>query len=73
MRFSPDCGIAVAARVASVRDNPALASSLTVVVVDQAGTYDALQKTEQWFAQQDAQRRAREVEAAGANASAPTL
>lgn len=73
LSFSPDCGIVVGARILPTRENPALANLLQVVVVDQAGAYDALQKTEQWFAQEDAQRRAREVEAAGKNAGAPTL
>lgn len=73
LSFSPDCGIVVAARIVPVRENPALAGILQVVVVDQAGAYEALQKTEQWFAQQDAARRAKEVEAAGRNAGAPTL
>lgn len=73
LSFSPDCGITVAARVLPVRENHAIANVLQVVVVDQAGAFDALQKTEQWFAMQDAHRRAREVEAAGKNAAAPTL
>lgn len=73
LSFSPDCGIVVAARIVPARENPALASVLNVIVVDQAGGYEAIQKTEQWFAQQDAQRRAAEVEAAGRNAGAPTL
>lgn len=71
--FTPDCGISIAARLLPVRENHALASSLQVTVVDMGGAYDAIQKTEQWFAQQDAQRRAKEIEAAGKNAGAPTL
>lgn len=73
LSFSPDCGVVVAARILPARENPALASILQVLVVDQAGAYDAIQATEQWFAQQDAQRRAKEVDAAGQNAGAPTL
>lgn len=73
LSFSPDCGIVVAARIVPVRENPALASILQVLVVDQAAAYEAIQATERWFAQQDAQRRAKEVEAAGQRAGAPTL
>lgn len=73
MFFSPDCGLQVAASIVPVRDNHAITKTLTVLVVDQAGTYEALQKTEQALAQMDAERRQREVDAAGKNANAPTL
>lgn len=71
--FSPDCGIVVSAQIVGLRDNHALAKQMHVVVVDQAGAYDALQKTEQFLAAMDAQRRAKEVEAASKTAAGPTL
>lgn len=71
--YSPDCGIVVEALVIPLRDNLALARSLTVGVIDQAGGYEALVATEQALQTRDAQRRAREVEEASRNAVAPAL
>ena len=71
--FSPDCGIVVEALVLPVLDNLALARSMTVGVIDQAGGYEAIAGTEQALQQGDAQRRAREVEEASRNAVTPTL
>lgn len=71
--YSPDCGIVVEALVLPVRDNLALARSMTVGVIDQAGGYEALVATEQALQARDAQRRAREVEEASRNAVTPEL
>jgi len=71
--FSPDCGIVVAAAIHPLSDNPELSRYLQVSVVDQSGGYEALQATEQAFAQMEADRRAKQVEAAGKDAAAPTL
>lgn len=71
--FSPDCGIVVAAVLAARQDNPQLAESLQVGVLDQAAGYQAITATEQGLQQLETQRRAREVQNASKNASAPTL
>lgn len=71
--YSPDCGVVVEALVVPARDNVALARSMTVGVIDQAGGYEALMATEQALQQADADRRTREVEEASRNAVAPTL
>lgn len=71
--FSPDCGIVVAAEVAPTRENPGLARYLQVGTMDQAGGYEAITGTEQALAQLDAERRAKELEAASQNADTPQL
>lgn len=71
--YSPDCGIVVEALVLPVLDNIALARSMTVGVIDQAGGYELIMATEQALQQRDAERRAREVEEASRNAVAPSL
>ncbi len=71
--FSPDCGIVVQAQIQSLRDNPDIAQSLQVGVMDQANGYEAIQRTEQAFQQMEAQRRARQVEDAQQNSEAPRL
>lgn len=71
--FSPDCGIIVSAAINPLRENPDLAESLQVAVMDQAGGYQAITDTELALQQQDADRRREEVERASKNASAPTL
>ena len=54
-------------------DNPALADSLSVGVIDQAGGYQLLTEVEQAWANQDQARRAAEVERAAAQGAAPKL
>jgi len=71
--LSPDCGLVVSAIAFPMTDNPALAQFIQVGVVDQARGYEALTATDQAFQQQEAQRRAKEVEAAAKNADAPEL
>lgn len=71
--LSPDCGTVVTAIVAPLRDNPDLALSLQVGVVDQAGGYQLITTTEQALAQADQQRRAKETANATKNAAAPKL
>lgn len=71
--LSPDCGTVVTAIVAPLRDNPDLALSMQVGVVDQAGGYQLITTTEQALAQADQQRRAKETANATKNAAAPKL
>ncbi|HET9862831.1 MAG TPA: hypothetical protein VFP37_05270 [Steroidobacteraceae bacterium] len=71
--FSPDCGIVVAARVDPTRENPALARSMSVGVVDQAGGYELITQTEQTLQSGEMQRRQQEVEHAARNADQPQL
>lgn len=73
VNFSPDCGVVVAARVTPLRDNPAIAQSMTVIVVNQADGYARIQATEQALLQQENARRAKQAEDAAKNADAPTL
>jgi hypothetical protein len=71
--FSPDCGLVVTAQVFAMPDNPELARFFQVGVVDQAGGYNALTKTEQALQAMDAQRKAQQVQEASKNADAPQL
>jgi YD repeat-containing protein len=71
--LSPDCGVVVEARVVPMADNPALARSLEVGVVDQAGGYELVSAVEQNLEQMEQQRRAKAVDEAAKNADAPTL
>ena len=73
VNLSPDCGTVVTAIVAPLRENPELALSLQVGVVDQAGGYQLVTGTEQALAQADQQRRAKETASAAKNAAAPKL
>ena len=73
VNLSPDCGTVVTAIVAPLRDNPDLASSLQVGVVDQAGGYQLVTSTEQALLQAEQQRRTKETANAAKNASAPKL
>ena len=69
----PDCGTVVTAIVAPLRENPDLALSLQVGVVDQAGGFQLVTTTEQALLQADQQRRAKETANAAKNAAAPKL
>jgi hypothetical protein len=71
--FSPDCGLVVTAQVFAMPENPELARFFQVGVVDQAGGYEALTKTEQSLQAMDAQRKAQQVEQAAKNSDAPQL
>lgn len=73
VNLSPDCGLVVEARVVPLRENPALARSLEVGVVDQANGYELVTSVEQGLEQMEQQKRARAVEDAARNADAPTL
>lgn len=71
--FSPDCGLAVMAVIVAMQDNPQLAESMQVGTLDNAGGYEAITATEQGMEQLEAERRAKAVEDAARNSSAPTL
>lgn len=71
--LSADCGIVIEAALYPLRDNPALAESMQVGVVDQAGGYERLAATEQGLQSAEMARRAEQVDSASRNASAPTL
>jgi hypothetical protein len=73
VNLSPDCGTVVTAIVAPLQENPDLALSLQVGVVDQAGGYQLVTETEQALLQADQQRRARETANAAKHAVAPKL
>ncbi|MCA1979881.1 MAG: hypothetical protein LDL19_11660 [Thiobacillus sp.] len=73
MSFSPDCGVIVGARIVPMRDNPAIAESLTVVVANQAEGYERITATEQALLAQENARRAKQAEDAAKNADAPKL
>jgi YD repeat-containing protein len=71
--LSPDCGVVVQATLMPLRDNPLLAMTLQVGVVDQAQGYESLMATERALEQAEMQRRAAEAKAAAENADQPTL
>jgi hypothetical protein len=71
--FSPDCGVVVAAMSVAMRENPGLTQYLQVGVIDQADGYEAITGTERALQELDAQRKAKELEAAGKSADAPQL
>jgi hypothetical protein len=70
---SPDCGVVVAAQIHPLRENPGLGQYLQVGVVDQAGGYELLTRTEQAFQRSEMERRARQLEDASKKAAKPTL
>lgn len=73
VNLSPDCGLVVAAILDPLQENPQLARSLQVGVVDQAKGYELLTATEQALQRREAQLRAKQVEDAAKNADAPQL
>lgn len=73
VNLSPDCGVVVEARIDSMRDNPLLARTLQVGVVDQARGYESLVATEQQLERAELERRAAAAEAAAKQADKPTL
>ena len=73
VNLSPDCGTVVSALILPLRENPDLAASMQVGVVNQAGGYQLLTATEQGLQQAEQQRRAQETAKAAKNAAAPKL
>ena len=73
VNLSPDCGTVVSALIYPLRDNPDLAASMQVGVVNQAGGYELVTATEQGLQQAEQQRRAQETAKAAKNAAAPKL
>lgn len=71
--FLPDCGVVITAMIHPLQSNPDLSQSLQLGIVDQAGGYTLITGTEEGLKQADAQRRAKEVQAASKNADAPQL
>ena len=71
--LSPDCGIVVEAHLTPLPENPDLARSMEVGVVDQANGYELIVATEQALEQAEQQKRAAAVQDASKNADAPTL
>jgi hypothetical protein len=73
VNLSPDCGLVVEAHVIPLQDNPGLARSMDIGVVDQAGGYQLVTSTEQALEQAEQQKRSQAVEDASKNADSPTL
>ncbi len=73
VNLSPDCGLVIEAHVIPMQDNPGLARSMDVGVVDQAGGYQLVTSTEQALEQAEQQKRSKAVEEASKNAGSPTL
>lgn len=73
VNLAPDCGTVVTAIVMPLRDNPDVAMTLQVGVVDQARGYALVTATEQALLQAEQQRRAKETANAAKNAAAPKL
>ena len=73
VNLSPDCGTVVSALILPLRENPDLAASMQVGVVNQAGGHELLTATEQGLQQAEQQRRAQETAKAAKNAAAPKL
>ena len=71
--LSTGCGISVGARIQRSQTNAGLAQSLAVSAQDGARGYEVLQQTEAALRVGDAQRKARELENASKNATAPKL
>jgi hypothetical protein len=73
IRYSPDCGLTIAARIIPLGTNELLAESFTVTIVDQAAGYSRMQDMQQRLAQRDEERKAREAKDASRNARKPVL
>ena len=73
VNLSPDCGTVVSALILPLRENPDLAASMQVGVVNQAGGYELVTATEQGLQQAEQQRRAQETAKAAKSAAAPKL
>jgi hypothetical protein len=73
VNLMPECGVAVAATISSMRSNPDLAESLQVGALEQAIGYALLHGTQKGLDEMEAKRRAKAVEEAAENADKPTL
>lgn len=73
VNLSPDCGVVVEAMILPARDNPLLARTLQVGVVNQAGGYESLVATQQQLETMEQNRRAEQAKAAAEQAGEPTL
>lgn len=73
VNLSTNCGVIVTATINPLRDNPLIANSLQVGVVDQARGYESLAATERALEQAELARRAEEAKAAAERAGKPTL
>ncbi|WP_420477679.1 hypothetical protein [Brevundimonas sp. FT23028] len=71
--LSPNCGVVVQAELVASGENPALADSLSVGVIDQAGGYRLLTEVEQAWANRDQARRDAEVARAATQGAEPKL
>ena len=71
--LSTSCGITVGAQIQSSNTNQGLARSLAVTSQSGAWGYDLLMKTEAALKAADASKKARELEDASKNATAPKL
>lgn len=73
VNLASDCGTVVTASVMPLRDNPDVAMTMQVGVVDQARGYALVTSTEQALLQAEQQRRAKETANAAKNTAAPKL
>jgi hypothetical protein len=73
INLSPDCGVVVEAHAVPMPENPGLARSMEVGVVDQSNGYELVTATEQALEKGEQAKRAKAVEEAGKNAGSPTL
>jgi hypothetical protein len=73
LNVSANCGVIVSAMVHGLASNPDLGEYLQVGVVDQAGSYAALDATTQGLQAVENQRRAKQLQNASKNAPAPQL
>jgi hypothetical protein len=73
VNLSPDCGVVIEAHVIPMQDNPGLARSMDIGVVDQAIGYEKVTATEQALEQGEQAKRSQAVQDASKNAESPTL
>lgn len=73
VNFSPDCGAVIAARIHPLRDNPEIAQSLQITIVNSARGYELISSTEKALLALETARRANQVEEASKNADVPSL
>ncbi|MEP6591661.1 MAG: hypothetical protein ABJC19_10805 [Gemmatimonadota bacterium] len=73
VQLSPECGLVIAASVSPLRDNPDVAESMQVAVLDQAGGFQRLTATEAALQQQERTRQATQVKDAAKHGAAPKL
>ncbi len=73
VQLSPDCGLVIAASVTPLRDNPAVAESMQVAVLDQGHGYQLLTATETGLQQMEKARQATQAKDASKNGAMPKL